>query len=180
MGHMKILWGHNLSWKILLILSLTVSQAWIMAHPLCVMPLDSSNGILQFCFSLIRFPFLLFSLSFMSHTHWASLCRACLWHKTCWIIWFQLISRVSPQKGINELWPAWALPTAGLKCEVCVEADCVIGSRYITSPKEWCWKKETAQNSHRSIFYSFTESLIILFSVKIKCSFHILMFYLIN
>lgn len=71
---------------------------------------------MEFCSSsLFCFPFL--SLSCHTHTHWASLCWACLWHKTCWIIWFQLITGVSPEKGINELWPPWAPPVACLKCK---------------------------------------------------------------
>ena len=52
-----------------------------------------------------------------THTHWAPLCWACLWHKTCRIIWFQLKTDVSLEKGINELLPPWDPPTAFLKCE---------------------------------------------------------------
>ena len=90
-----------------------------MPHPLCVVPLDFSNGIFHFSLSL----FLSLSPSCHihthehthTHTHTAFLHWACLWQKT--IIWFQLITGVSPEKAINELWPPPAPPDACLKCE---------------------------------------------------------------
>lgn len=84
------------------------------------------SGPVFLIFSLVFFMSPVFSY-LVSCTRQASLCWVCLWHKTCWIIWFQLINGVSPEKGINELWP---LPAA---CLECAAASQLSGCRLIVS-----------------------------------------------